>query len=274
MDYQVLTPADLGYPTRLKARMGEKSPRRLYHRGGLTPLSRFTMAVISADSISGVAMMAANQLLFTIRDYALNYIGGWHSVMETEIFRLGLYRSHTSVTLFSAKGLGKENYESFLFSRFNPPLDRFPERKEYFRRAESGEMPMLSLSAPDQGRTIDRNVVERNFISCMLANVVFVPYASDGTKTHAMAGRVLSAKVPVFTTDHESNGDLHLLGIPALTRQTVGAFLEKLGAKRAAPDSSGLPDTRSLIDKEFIAEPEQQWLIRDISKKDRDRGRP
>ena len=96
------------------------------------------MAVISADSISGLALMAANQLLFTIREYDLNFIGGWHSVMETEIFRLGLFRKNFTVTLFTAKGLECETFDSFLETRFYPPLHEFPEREEYFRRQRKG----------------------------------------------------------------------------------------------------------------------------------------
>lgn len=76
------------------------------------------MAVISADSISGLAMMETNQVLFTVREYEMNYIGSWHSVMETEIFRLGLFRKNTTVTLFSAKGLQAETFEFFLRDRF------------------------------------------------------------------------------------------------------------------------------------------------------------
>jgi len=88
----------------------------------------------------------------------MNYIESWHSVMETEIFRLGLFRENLTVTLFSAKGLAKESYESFLEDRFYPPLHEFPERDEYFRRAAQGDLLMLSIALPDVGRTVRKNV--------------------------------------------------------------------------------------------------------------------
>ena len=193
------------------------------------------MAVISADSISGLALMAANQLLFTIREYDINIIGGWHSVMETEIFRLGLFRKNFTVSLFTAKGLERESFESFLETRFYPPLHEFPEREEYFRRAREGRLLMLSISSPGEARMKRSNIIFRNWVACALSDVVFVPFAEKRTKTFALARRVLSAKIPIFTTDHESNDDLHKLGILGFSRKSVGTYLEKLGARRAQP---------------------------------------
>jgi len=247
MEYQILTPSDQEYPKRLLERLGESSPERLFYWGPLDFLKRFTMAVISADSISGVAFNATNQLLFTIRDYDLNLIGSWHSVMETEIFRLGLFRKNLTVTLFTARGLQSETFDSFLKTRFYPPLHEFPEREEYFRRARDGELLILSVSPPEEGRMTRRNIIHRNWVACVLSDVVFVPFAEKGTKTLAMAKRVFSAKIPIFTTDHESNHELHQLGIPGLTRKSVGAYLEKFGAHRAkpiekAPEKISLPE--------------------------------
>lgn len=182
-------------------------------------------------------MLAANQLLFTIREYDLNYIGGWHSVMETEIFRLGLFRKNTTVTLFSAKGLVKETFDSFLLDRFYPPLHEFPEREEYFRRAKSSKLLILSVTEPNVGRTVRRNVMTRNWVSCNLADAVFIPYAAKGTKTYVLTKRLLTTGIPCFTSNDVVNRELHLLGIPGLTRKNVGHYLEDLGAEKAKPET-------------------------------------
>lgn len=233
MEYQILTPLDQGYPKRIHDRLGKSSPEKIFYWGPLDFLKRFTIAVISADSISGLALMATNQLLFTIREYDLNIIGGWHSVMETEIFRLGLFRKNFTVTLFTAKGLECETFESFLETRFYPPLHEFPERDEYFRRAREGKLLMLSVSPPEEARMKRPNIINRNWLACVLSDVVFVPFAEKGTKTLALAKRILSAQIPIFTTDHEANKSLHRLGIPALSRKSVGNYLEDFGAHRA-----------------------------------------
>ena len=255
MEYQILTSSDPKYPKRLRERFVESYPEQIFYHGPLDFLNRFTMAVISADSISGLAMMATNQLLFTIREYDLNFIGGWHSVMETEIFRLGLFRKNITVTLFTAKGLERETFESFLETRFYPPLHEFPERDEYFRRAKEGKLLMLSVSPPEEKRMKRSNIINRNWLACALSDVVFVPFAEKGTKTYALTKRILSAQIPVFTTDHESNHDLHQLGIPGLTRKSVGACLEKLGAHRAQLSE---PEKDKITAHEPTAEPENK----------------
>jgi hypothetical protein len=230
MEYKILTPSDQYYPNRLIERLGKSAPEHIFYTGPLDFLNRFTVAVISADSISGLAMMAANQLLFTIREYDLNLIGGWHSVMETEIFRLGLFRKNLTVTLFTAKGVASETFESFLQTRFYPPLHEFPEREEYFRRARDGKLLMLSISPPEEKKMKRPNIINRNWLACALSDAVFVPFAEKGTKTLALAKRVFTAGIPIFTTDHDDNKSLHQLEIPGLSRKSVGTYLENLGA--------------------------------------------
>lgn len=243
MEHQVLTPADAAYPSKLSSRLGADAPGALYYAGSLSKLDRFTMAVLAADSIPASAVLEGNQLLFTLREYDMNYVGSWHSVMETEIFRLGLFRKNLTLTLFSAKGLAKESYESFLEDRFCPPLHEFPERDEYFRRATEGELLMLSVTPPDVGRTIRKNVMTRNWTACALADVVFIPFASRGTKTMTITQRVAAAGIPVFTSADTSNAALHNLGVPRFTRRTVGRFLDSLGASKAQDESRGIQRT-------------------------------
>lgn len=255
MEYQILTPPNQEYPKRLLERLGKDSPEQIFYGGALDFLKRFTMAVISADSISGLAMMAANQLLFTIREYDLNFIGGWHSVMETEIFRLGLFRKNLTVSLFTAKGLDRETLESFLETRFHPPLHEFPEREEYFRRAKEGNLLMLSVSPPKEARMKRLNIINRNWLACVLSDVVFVPFAEKGTKTLSLAKRVLAAQIPVFTTDHEANKPLHQLGISGLSRKSVGDYLENLGAH---PASSFKENENQIVLHEPNLEPEDK----------------
>ena len=256
MEYRIITQDDSNYPQKLIERLEDKCPDKVYYNGPLEFLEHFTMAVISADSISGLAMMETNQVLFTVREYEMNYIGSWHSVMETEIFRLGLFRKNTTVTLFSAKGLQAETFESFLKDRFYPPLHEFPERDEYFRRAENGELLMLSVSNPDETRQLRKNIMERNWASCVLANIVFIPFGPKGSKTYTMAKRIVDANIPVFTIDSDECGDLHKLGIPEFNRKTVKGFLKDSGARLAIPQN----EIRKSIEVEVYNKPPNQQL--------------
>ena len=256
MEYRIITPDDSKYPHKLIERLGNNHPDKIYYDGPLEFLEHFTMAVISADSISGLAMMETNQVLFTIREYEMNYIGSWHSVMETEIFRLGLFRKNTTVTLFSAKGLQAETFESYLRDRFYPPLHEFPERDEYFRRAKNAELLMLSIAIPNETRQLRKNIMERNWIACVLSDVVFIPYGPKGSKTYTMAKRIVDANIPVFTIDSDECRDLHKLGIPRFNRKTVKGFLKERGAKLAIPQN----EIRKSIDVEVYNKPPNQQL--------------
>lgn len=237
MEYKITTPNDSKYPQKLIKRLCDKCPDKIYYSGSLELLDHFTMAVICSDKSSGNTLLETNQVLFTVREYEMNYIGSWHSVIETEIFRLSLFRKNTTTTLFSAKGLNKETFESFLRDRFFPPLHEFPEEDEYFRRAKDGELLMLSISDPDETRQLRKNIMERNWISCMLGDIVFIPYGPKGSKTYTMAKRISKVNIPVFTVDSEECKDLHKLGIPGFNRKTVKTFLEDNGAKRAVPQT-------------------------------------
>lgn len=232
MEYKIVTPRDNNYPRRLIERLGDRAPEKLYYSGPLESLNHWTMAFLCADSARGTVLMEMNQVIFTIREYEIHYIGSWFSVMETEAFRLGLYFPYNTVTLFTAKGLAKETYDSFLLYRFYPPLHEFPGRDEYFRRAKDGEMLILSVCDPNEGRHRRRNIMERNWLCCVLADLVFIPYGPKGSKTYTIAKRVVKAKIPIFTLDHAIAVDLHNLGIPEYNRKTVRAFLEQMGAKK------------------------------------------
>lgn len=237
MEYKIITPDDSKYPKKLIERLGDECPNKIYCNGLLKLLDHWTMAIICSDKSGGVALLETNQVLFTVREYQMNYIGGWHSIIESETFRLSLFRKHNTTTLFSAKGLNKETFDSFLLDRFYPPLHEFPERDEYFRRAKNGELLMLSVTNPDETRQVRKNIMERNWLSCVLADIVFIPYGPKGSKTYTMAKRIVKANIPAFTIDHDESKDLHKLGIPGFNRSTVKTFLEDNGAKLATPQN-------------------------------------
>ena len=171
----------------------------------------------------------------------MNHISGWYSVVETEMFMRALFtgysgskdkKYHSFVTLFSAKGLARESYEDFLLYRFYPPFDKIPVREEYLRRAKAGELLMLSVAEPTVGRQLRKNIMERNFLACALADLVYMPFAPKGSKTYTLAKRVVEAKIPVFTVlDPEVGGSLHRLGIRGFNRETVKTLLYEHGAK-------------------------------------------
>ena len=145
MEYETLTTQDPRYPGKLRERLKDEAPA-LYFHGPLKLLDRFGITVIAADSTPAPAQLATNDLLFKIREYAINYIGPWHAVWETEIFRLALYTPNDpdrrrSVTICTGRGLACENLDNFLGDRFGykGPFTGFPEKEEFYRRAHEEE---------------------------------------------------------------------------------------------------------------------------------------
>jgi hypothetical protein len=202
-------------------------------------LKRFGMGVMASDSIPARAVMAANEALFEIREYALNYVGGWHSVFETEIFRLALERKtdpdcQRTLTALTARGLPHEDPVEFLGDRFGRegPFIGFPQKPEFFRCVKDGEILWLSASDPSEPGMPEPAIILRNKVVCALSDVVFIPFADKDSRTLQVTRWVVEQGIPTFTTEAEDNARLWDLGIPRITPKTVGAFLERLGARR------------------------------------------
>ena len=261
MEFETLTAKDPEYPGKLLNRLGPGAPT-LYYHGPLKLLDRFTMAVICADHHAGEAMLAANDMLFKIREYALNYIGPWHAVMETEIFRLALDTPtdpdrRRSLTICTARGLARENWDNFLGDRFGykGPFTGFPQKEEFFRRARQEELLWISITQPELKRFERQNIHLRNWVACALADVVFIPYSEKGTKSFITVKKVVKAGIPIFTVDHEVCQDLYALGVPAFNRKTVGAYLESLGAKKDDPPPFPLKEGKGPMELPEIPPP-------------------
>lgn len=255
MEHKIITPGDSKYPKKLIERLGDKCPDKLYYNGPLKLLARYNIAVVCSDKSGGVALSRTSQTMFTVREYEMNYIGGWYSVIETDIFMFVSLKKNNTTTLFSSKGLEAETFDSFLLDRFYPPFHKFPGRDEYFRRAKDGELLMLSISEPTERKKVRKNIMERNWISCVLADIVFIPYGPKGSKTYTTAKKVLQANIPVFTIDNDECKDLHKLGIPGFNRKTVKGFLEEKGAKLATQQDSQVQ--REVIPDQIIPYPKQ-----------------
>ncbi len=231
MEYKIVTPDDSEYPEKLVRRLGKDCPGKLYYHGPLELLNHFCIGIICSDQSSGSILMETNQILFTLREFDMNYIGGWHSIIETEIFRLSLFRKNTTTTLFSAKGLGTETFESYLRDRFFPPLHEFPEESEYFKRAQENELLILSVAEPDETKQLRKNIMERNFLACVLSDIIFIPYGPKGSKTFIQAKRIKELNIPAFTIETEECENLHKIGIPDFNKITIKTFLKENGAK-------------------------------------------
>jgi len=236
VEHRLLNPDDPEYAERIKRHIA--APPTLSVAGPLAFLARFNMAVVASDSIPARAVLAANDVLFSVREFAMNYVGGWHSVFETEVFRLALDRKtdpngQRTLTAVTARGLTHETPDGFLADRFGRegPFTDFPQKPEFFRRIQAGEVLWLSATDAFEPGMPPAAVILRNQVACALADVVFVPYAARESRTHLVGRWLMERGIPAFTTEAEDSALLWELGVQKVGRKTVRPFLEKLGAR-------------------------------------------
>ena len=246
MEDRTLKPSDSDYPRRLKDRLGSEAPT-LYARGHLEHLAQWSLAFFTADVEPPGVTRAVWDLFFPMLEFEMNVIGPWQSVNEGVLFRSALEKPWISLTLFTAKGLDRESWKSFVTARHRPPQDVFLQRPEFDRRAAAGELLLLSVSPPGHERQSREVILHRNRVACALADAVFLGGASrisrewsarhnrwikKKQKTFALARWLSERRIPAFTAAHSANGDLFELGIPGLDPKSIGPFLERMGGKK------------------------------------------
>lgn len=201
----------------------------------------------------------------------MNAIGSWQSVNEGVFFRSALDKPWISLALFSARGIEKESYESFLDYRHRPPQDSFIQKPEYQRRATEGELLLLSVSPPHNLKQTKDIIMHRNWIACNLADVVFIGGAERASlqwsakvgkltprrqKTFALAKQLVKSKIPIFTVDHPDNMDLIKLGVPGYRPDTITDYLIGLGAEKG----KALRENKTVQSEIKIPEPNPYFM--------------
>jgi hypothetical protein len=252
MDYIVLKPADSDYPQKLRDRLGKEAPV-LYARGRLDYLSRWTMAFLTADVEPGNVTRGVWDMFFPVLEMEMNAIGPWQSVNEGVFFRSALEKPWISLTLFTARGIESETFESFLDYRHRPPQHSFIQRPEYERRSAEGELLLLSISPPQHTAQTKDIIMIRNWIVCNLADAIFIGGAEKKSlqwsarlrkltprrqKTFALSKRLIAAGIPVFTVDHPDNMDLIDIGIQGYKPKDIQNAMVGWGSKRAIPGNN------------------------------------
>jgi len=204
-------------------------------------------------------------MLFTIREYEVNYVGGWHSVFVTEVFRLALDRptdpGHLrTVTALTARGLPHEEPDEFLGDRFGRegPFIGFPQKPEFYRQVNAGEILWLSATDPSEAGMRAAAILLRNQVACALSDLVFVPFAAPDSKTLSVVRWLVRKGIPAFTSEAGENLGIRDLGLPGLTRRTVGTFLESHGAKKMPSSGERNQAVRVVLSKP--APPHQEAL--------------
>jgi predicted Rossmann fold nucleotide-binding protein DprA/Smf involved in DNA uptake len=196
-----LSSNDPAFPPRLGQYLGDKAPTRMCTIGNLNILKSKSVALICSVKCPGNIILQTYDLAQRLRDAGVSVIGGFHSPMEQECFRI-LLRGKQPVIVCPARGLHGMRIPS-----------------EHKQILEEGRLLYLSpFSEKVRRATVDAAQFRNRFVAA-LADKILVPYAAPGSKTLELCRLLLSWNKSVYTLANHANAPLIDLGAPSIGDQ-------------------------------------------------------
>lgn len=174
----------------------------------LTDLS--LVGLLCSTRLTGTAILRLCDLAHALRDAAIPVIGGFHTPMERECFRI-LLRGRQPVVVCPARSL----------ERMRIPVDW---------RAALAEERLLIVSPFREGnRRVTAELAERrNWLVLALARALIVGSAGPGSRSERLSVEALDTGKKVFTLDLPENEELRTLGAPMYG---VKELISRLGSQ-------------------------------------------
>jgi predicted Rossmann fold nucleotide-binding protein DprA/Smf involved in DNA uptake len=177
-------------PARLKSFFNGKPPK-LWCLGDPAILSHRLLAIISSRQIDSDLALKSSQLLkqlTCLKEVA--FIGGWHSPLEAEAFRI-LLDQPAPIVLCLPKSL----------NQFIAPM-------EVANRISLGQALLLTHCSPKAKRISRDASLRRNQLVVELAMALLVLSAPQGSASFRVAKSALQQNKPVLSPDHRINNGL------------------------------------------------------------------
>ena len=187
-----------GYPRCLLNELNTHAPAELKVAGPSDLLNHPKIGFFCSSQCPGSVVLKTFDAITRMRDEGQILVGGFHSVMEWECFRI-LLRGMQPIIWVPARSIAGMRLK--------------PELKPAF---ESDRLLILSPFEPVQQRTTATLAERRNRFIGALVDRFFIPYASPGGKTAALASQLLTEGKQVCTVEDPSNAGLILLGATQL----------------------------------------------------------
>ncbi len=198
--YEIL---EIEPPTGLQSFFNRKPPK-LWSLGKAAILNRRLLGVISARQIDSDLALKSSQLLKQLTSLEeVAFIGGWHSPLEEDVFRI-LLTQGASIVFCASKSL----------NRFIPPI-------ELGSRISQGDALLLTHCSPKAKRISRDASIRRNELVVGLATALLVLSAPEGSASLKLAKSVLLQGKPVLSPEHRMNKEL-------LARSALPATLENI----------------------------------------------
>jgi predicted Rossmann fold nucleotide-binding protein DprA/Smf involved in DNA uptake len=194
-------------PAHLARSFGGKAPK-LWGAGNRAILSRRLLGIISARQIDSDLALKNAQLLKELAFLnELAFVGGWHSPLEEEAFRI-LLAQMAPIVFCVPKA-----------------LNRVVLSDDLERRVNQGQILLLTHCSPRAKRISRDASVRRNQLVSSLAAALLVLSAPAGSASLTLAKSALSCGQPVFTPEHRMNRDLLVCGAFPATFERLRAAL-------------------------------------------------
>jgi predicted Rossmann fold nucleotide-binding protein DprA/Smf involved in DNA uptake len=188
-----LASADPQYPAALKTFLGQMVPAVVAALGDLALLDRRPLAIFCSARCPGSLIVQASDLAHALRDSGAAVIGGFHTPVEAACLEI-LLAGAGPLIVCPARGM----YRTIPAELRKPLAD--------------GRLLLLSpFDEAERHITADLAKYRNRFVAALAERVLFVHAAPDG-RTEALAREVIGWGKPVYTLEHEANGNLSGLG--------------------------------------------------------------
>ena len=198
---ECITQKDSNYPAQLKGYLKTEAPETIWAQGNISLLTdRDTQidgnlwALFCSSRCPGQVILKAHELAQQFRESGIPTIGGYHSPVEKECFRV-LLRGSQPIILCPARSI--ENM------RINPT---------WKGALSEGRLLLLSIFDSKHRRSTAGLASQRNTFVAALADKICIAHASEGSKTLGFAQRVSEWGKPLFTFDVSANRSLFQCG--------------------------------------------------------------
>lgn len=216
LDAWRICPGDPDYPI-LCPGSDASASLTLYGIGNRAILCERFVALICSVQCPGSVIIKTFDAIRELRDAGIVVAGGFHSPMESECLDF-LLRGKQPIVVCPAKGLQK-----------------LPLSSSWRDALDASRLLVLSPFDDDITQTTASQAQQRNELVASLARVIFVPHASPGGKTEALARQVLARALALFTLDDPENANLLHLGAQPYSLDAVRESLSRSGGFRPPP---------------------------------------
>lgn len=187
-----------GYPAFLKKYLSENIPETIAAIGNPHILQNKTLAIFSSIKCPGKIILKTYEYVRQLRGSNVTAIGGFHSPMEQECLNI-LLKGTASIILCPARS-----------------IEGMRIKKEYKKPIEDGRFLILSHFSKNNNRISSGRAEKRNNFVATLADEMFIPYATNGSKTEMLCKEWLEKGKTVFTFNSDYNENLLDLGVEVI----------------------------------------------------------